>query len=149
MIYQDAANDGFWYGYDDGAKLAHESDQEDDETARLNHSQGANLQGNNQVDRLYHLKKWISSYPGHGYDSNVLRVAGGPAARPPEGSQHAPEALRPDAPVDGVARGLRRPGHSRACVVVADRLHGRGHHAGHQSEDSGQRDDRRSPLDWN
>ena len=43
ILYQDAANDGFWYGYDDGAKLAHESDQEDHETARLDHSQGTNL----------------------------------------------------------------------------------------------------------
>ena len=196
-MYQDAANDGFWYGYDDGAKLAHESDQEDHETARLDHSQGTNLSktqilstaptkrgivvmhstadlqciqchvnpvashAQNQNNHLEHLfvgrvkaleKESIPpapSYPGHGDDPNVFREAGGAAARPPQRCQHAPEPLRPDAPVDGVARGLRRPGHSRAGVVVPDGLHGRGHHAGNQSQDSGQSDDGSSPLNWN
>ena len=41
--HEDAANDGFWYGYDDGAKLADEPDKEDDESAHLDHSQGPNL----------------------------------------------------------------------------------------------------------
>ena len=39
IMYQDAADNWFWYGYDDGTKLAHESDQEDDESTRLHHSQ--------------------------------------------------------------------------------------------------------------
>ena len=51
MMYQDAANDGFWYGYDDGAKLAYESDQENDEAARLDHSQGTNLSKNQRRSR--------------------------------------------------------------------------------------------------
>ena len=91
----------------------------------------------------------VQSHPGHGDDADVLRVAGGAAARAPERRQHAADPLRADPPVDGVARRLRRAGHPRARVVVADGLDGGGHHAGHQPEDPGQRDDRDAPLNCN
>ena len=100
---------------------------------------------NQEMRRVFTLQ----SHPGYGDDADVLRVAGGAAARAPERRQHAADPLRADPPVDGVARRLRRAGHPRARVVVADGLDGGGHHAGHQSEDPGQRDHRGAPLNCN